>query len=91
MTTVINIKIDKALKQKAQKLAADLGFSLGTVINAQLRQFLREEKLEVSTVPKMSRATEQLLGSIEKDIKKGRNLSKPIHSSTGIDEYFDSL
>lgn len=91
MTTVINIKIDKALKLKAQKLAADLGFSLGTVINAQLRQFLREEKLEVSTTPRMSRATEQLLGSIEEDIKKGRNMSRPIQSSTGLDAYFDSL
>jgi antitoxin component of RelBE/YafQ-DinJ toxin-antitoxin module len=40
--TLLTVKIDKSLKEDAQKLASDLGIPLGTYINMNLRQFVRD-------------------------------------------------
>jgi addiction module RelB/DinJ family antitoxin len=47
-TTVMSLKTDKQLKAKAQKLAKQLGFPLGTLINAFLRQFVRNKSIYFS-------------------------------------------
>jgi DNA-damage-inducible protein J len=39
--TLLTVKTDKDLKEAAQKVAEELGFSLGTLINAYLKQFVR--------------------------------------------------
>ena len=37
--TILNIKTDKKLKAEAQKVSAELGVPLSTVVNAFLKQF----------------------------------------------------
>jgi len=91
MTTVINIKTKKEVKENAQKLAQEMGFSLSAVINAYLRQFIRNKELHFTTAPKMSKELEHLLGKIEFDIQRNRNISKALSSEKDIDEYFDNL
>lgn len=91
MKTVINIKIDQDIKAKAQKLAKVLGLSLSAVVNAQLKQFTREQKLVLEKVPEMSVELEELIGPIELDIKKGRNVSKPVRTSEDLAQYFRSV
>ena len=86
-----SIKIDKDVKNKAKKLADDFGLSLSTVINAQLKQFIRDKQLIISQTPKMSPYLENLLGPIEQDIKRSKNLSKPIKSKSDLDAYFSAL
>ena len=39
-TTMINIKTDKKVKEDAQKLAEELGFTLSGLITASLKQFI---------------------------------------------------
>lgn len=75
-TTVMSLKTDKKVKEKAQKLAKKMGFPLGTLINAFLRQFIRDEAVHFSMEPtfRMSKALEKELGEIEKDIKEGKNI-----------------
>jgi addiction module RelB/DinJ family antitoxin len=48
MTVTINVKTDKKTKEEAQRMAADLGFSLSGVINASLKQFVRTGEVYVS-------------------------------------------
>jgi len=62
MKTVINIKTDKEIKISAQKLAKEMGFSLSAVINAHLRQFIRNKEIYFSISPQMSPGLENLLG-----------------------------
>ena len=38
MKTMINIKADKEVKESAQRVAAELGLPLSTVINAYLKE-----------------------------------------------------
>ena len=75
MKTVINIKTDKEVKKNAQELAQKLGLSLSAVINASLRNFIRTREVYFSDIPRMTPEFEKLLGKVEEDIKKGRNLS----------------
>lgn len=91
MKAVINVKTDKDIKKYAQEVAGELGLSLSTVINAYLRQFIRNKEIHLSIAPRMSPELEKYLGGIEKDIRKNRNLSGPFSSKKELDEYFASL
>lgn len=51
MKVGVYIKLDKDVQVGAQKLAAQLGFSLSTLINAQLKQFIRSRKLVLELYP----------------------------------------
>lgn len=91
MKTAVSIKLDRDVKRHAQKLSQDLGFSLSTVINAMLKEFVRQEQLVISTVPRMSGYLEELLGPIEKDIHSGKNLSKSLSTAQDVDQLFKKL
>ncbi len=91
MKTIINVKADKDVKEDAQKLAKDLGLSLSAVVNAYLKQFVRTRRVDFSIAPSMSPVLEKLLGGIELDIKKNRNLSPVMSSKKDIDDRLSSL
>ncbi len=91
MKTVINIKTEKEIKNNAQKLAKEMGFSLSAIVNAHLRQFIRNKELCVSVVPKMSPGLENLLGKIEFDIQRSKNASLSLSSQKELKKYFASL
>ncbi|MBU0619491.1 MAG: hypothetical protein V1768_02515 [Patescibacteria group bacterium] len=91
MKTLINIKTDQNVKIIAQKMAQDFGLSLSAIINAYLKQFIRTKKNNFTLIPKMSKELEQLLGTVEYDIQRNRNLSKAISNKTELQEHFASL
>jgi len=91
MKTVINIKTDKDVKRNAKKVAEDLGFSLSAVINAYLKQFVRNKEVYFSVVPSMSSNLEKLLGNVEKDIKNKKNVSSGFSSKREVDKHLSSL
>ena len=91
MKTMINIKTDRDIKIKAQKVAKKLGLPLGTVLNAYLREFVRTKKASFSIPPKMTPQLEKLIFQVEKDIKTGRNLSPVFTSAKEMDDYLDSI
>lgn len=49
--TILNIKTDKKLKAEAQNLAEELGVSLTAVVNAMLKQFVREKEIVLTANP----------------------------------------
>ena len=46
--TILNIKTDKKLKASAKAVADDLGVPLSTVVNAFLKQFVRDKSITLS-------------------------------------------
>lgn len=89
--TLLNIKIDRTLKKKAQKTAKDLGLPLGTIINAQLRDLVRDKRVVFSTPLVPNARTRKLLDSIEKDIQEGKNAVGPFETTEEVQGYLDSL
>lgn len=74
MKTVINIKTDKELKERAKKVASELGISLSDVVNESLRQMVKNREVVFSAIPRMTPELEALIGKVESDTKKGKNL-----------------
>lgn len=89
--TIINIKTERDVKENAQKLAQDLGLSLSDVLNASLRNFVRSREVYFSDIPQMIPEFERFVGTIEKDLKKKKNLSPAFDSTEKAIGYIDSL
>lgn len=80
MKTIINIKADKEVKEGAQKVAKELGLPLSTIINAYLKQFMRNREAYFSIAPRMTPELEELIGITQRDYVKKKNIS-PLFSS----------
>ena len=86
-TTVINVKTDKQLKVKAQKIAKEMGLSLGTIINHSLRELVQEKRVVFSVPLVPNKKTERLIREVEKDIRLGRNISPSFTNGEEMDRY----
>ena len=72
MKTVISVKVDKSVRDRARRVARKLGLPLSTVVNAQLRRFAAEERIEF-VVPLVPNAkTRKILDEALRDIREGR-------------------
>jgi len=91
-TTVMSVKTEKEIKEKAQKLAKKMGFPLGTLINAFLRQFIRDEIVHFSIEPMIliNKRLEKKLDKIEKDIRENKNISPTFNKSEKMIDYLDN-
>ena len=49
-TAVLNIKIDPKVKDAAQKVADELGFSLSSIVNASLKSLARNKTVSFSVL-----------------------------------------
>ena len=83
MKTVISVKVDKDVRDKARKVAKKIGVPLSMVVNSGLRQFAQEERIVFQTdeAYKMSKKLERKLEIIDTDIRAERNLSPAFHSA----------
>jgi addiction module RelB/DinJ family antitoxin len=90
MKVATSIKLDKKVKQDAVKLAADLGLNLSSVINATLKQFVRNKGVSISvqSPAAVSPKREKELLMLLADAKAGNNMIGPF---TSVDEVAKSL
>jgi addiction module RelB/DinJ family antitoxin len=68
----IFIKTEPKVKEQAQKAASELGFSLSSILNAFLRQFVKTKTIHFSVTEE--KPSKYLIGLIKKareDLKKG--------------------
>lgn len=91
MKTLLNVKTDPKVKDEAKKLSKELGLPLSVVVNAYLKQFIRDKGVYFNVIPRMSRALENLIGRVETDLRKGKNISPVFSSAKEMDDYLDSL
>jgi len=87
MNTILNIKTDKRLKQKAKEVADEIGVPLSTVINSFLKQFVRDKEVTFSTIEhKMT----PYLESLAKEASEERNKRDKKYFAT-VDDFAKSL
>lgn len=75
MKTVLNVKTDKEVKEKAQALAKHLGIPLSTVVNAYLREFVFTGEFRLSREPELRPEVQKELLKSYEETKQGKNLS----------------
>ena len=74
-TVLMTFKTDPQVKQQAQKIASNLGFSLSSFLNAYLKKFIKDKSIYFTT---NEEPTDYLIKSIqeaEDEIKKGEYYS----------------
>lgn len=89
--TTINIKADRDVKQKAQKVAKNLGMPLSTIINAYLNQFIRTKEVHFYMEGTLKPAVKRRLDRLQKEAMAGKNLSPAFRTAQEMDAYLDSL
>ena len=75
MKTVLNVKIDKDVKVRAQKAAAELGLPLSLVVTENLKRFANERAITFAAPLRPSKKLARWIKEAERDLKTGRNIS----------------
>ncbi len=88
MKTVLHTKVDKQTKEKAQRLAKELGVPLSLVIDTQLKQFVRSGRLLIEADPVVSEEVMDNLKNMSTEARQGKNISPTFDS---VDEMFEYL
>ena len=75
MKTLLNIKTDVEVKRGVKKIAEEIGLPLSTIINAYLKQLLREKRVSFALPLRPNKKTAKLLHRAHEDYKSGKNIS----------------
>ncbi len=86
--TVINIKVDKEVKEKARTLADELGLPLSTIVNANLKEFIRSGEATFSIEPKLRPEVWEELKKASADYQGKKNISRAF---VNVNEALDYL
>lgn len=83
MKTVLSVKVDKDVRDKARSVAKKIGVPLSMVVNQQLKQFAHEQAIEFSEPLIPNKKTRKILDKALREIKAGdmRNFS-PVFTNT---------
>ena len=81
MQTMLSIKIDKRLKEKAHEVAHALGVSLNAVINQNIKEFINERQVTFIDEPVLNKRTQKLLSKLSKDAREGKNMVGPFYTA----------
>ena len=88
--TVLNVKTDVSVKRQAQDIAKELGIPLSTVVNAYLKEFIRERELRLSVAPRLRPSVEKELKKLIDEADKGVNVSPTFSSAEEAIAYLES-
>jgi addiction module RelB/DinJ family antitoxin len=90
MKTVLNVKTDKEVKERAQALAKHLGVPLSVVVNSYLKEFVRSGEFTLSSEPKLKPAVAKRIEKAITETKQGINLSPTFTSVDDAVEWLQS-
>ena len=90
MKTVLNVKTDKDVKEKAQALAKHLGIPLSTVVNIQLKSFIESGELRITREPELRSEVKAELKKAMKDAKAGIGLSPAFDTAADMAKWLNS-
>lgn len=88
--TVINIKVDKEVKEGARALADALGLPLSTIVNANLREFIRSGQVTFSLEPKLKPEVWKKIQKAVEDYRASRNVSPVLTTAREIAAHLNS-
>ena len=90
MQTMLSIKIDKKMKEKAQEVAHTLGVSLNAVVNQTIKSFIADRQITFADHPMPNKKTLNLLAALSKDVRDGKNIVGPFSDAKGMSKSLKS-
>jgi len=93
MKTVMSFKVDKDVRDKARKVAKKIGVPLSMVVNRQLKQFAKDQRIEFGEPLVPNAKTRKILDEALRDIREGREdkFSPAFTDMKEMDKYLDGL
>ncbi len=82
--TILNIKIAPQTKLQIQEFAAELGVPVSVIINAQVKQMLRDRKIVLSTELEPTPYLVKIMEQVEKDLIANKNMTKAMNVKEAI-------
>lgn len=79
--TVISVKVDRDVRDRAREFAREVGLPLSTIINNQLRHVVYEQRVEFRKPLVPNVKTARTLRKIDADIRSRRNMSPTFDSA----------
>jgi antitoxin component of RelBE/YafQ-DinJ toxin-antitoxin module len=73
-TAILNIKTDPDTKEQLKAFAKQVGLPVSALMNAQIKQMLRNGKVEFSTKLEPTPYLQGLIKEAETDYKAGKNI-----------------
>jgi antitoxin component of RelBE/YafQ-DinJ toxin-antitoxin module len=83
--TILNIKTDPSTKQQIQEFAAELGVPVSVIMNAQIKQMLRDRKIVLSTELEPTPYLVKIMEQVEEDLKTGKNITRTLSKKEALD------
>jgi len=81
MKTILNVKVDVEAKAKAKEIALEMGVPLSTIINAQLREFIRTREFSVKMEPELKPEVEKDLIRMVREYEKDPSVAYSFNSA----------
>ena len=93
MKTVMSFKVDKDVRDRARKVAKKIGVPLSMVVNRQLKQFAKDQRIEFGEPLVPNAKTRKILDKALRDIREGREdkFSPAFTDTREMDKYLDGL
>ena len=88
--TLLNIKTDTDVKRNAQEIAGELGLPLSVVVNAYLKEFIREREVRISLEPRLRPEIQKMLRAAKTDYAKEKNVAGPFSTAEDALRYLHS-
>jgi antitoxin component of RelBE/YafQ-DinJ toxin-antitoxin module len=88
--TILNIKTDPATKRQLQEFAAEIGVPVSSIMNAQIKQMLRDRKIVLSTELEPTPYLEKIMEQVEADLATGKNMTPVMNAKEAV-AYLDTL
>jgi antitoxin component of RelBE/YafQ-DinJ toxin-antitoxin module len=91
MKTVISVKVDKDVRDRARKAAKRIGVPLSMIVNQQLRMFAAERRIEFVEPLIPNAKTRKILDEALRDIREGRDdtFSPAFTNVADMDKWLD--
>lgn len=90
MKTVLNVKTDPEIKEGAQRIAKEMGIPLSIVVNAYLKEFIRERKFTASLEPQLKKEVWDEMEQAMADYKQKKNFSPVFSDVSGLMKWLKS-
>lgn len=70
MKTVISVKVDKQVRDRARRVAKNMGLPLSMVVNQQLKRFVEDRRIEFCEPLIPNAKTRKILDQTLKDVRE---------------------
>ncbi len=89
METTLLIKLKKDVKDKAAKVAEDIGIPLSTLVSAFLKNFIHEKKVLLSVEARITKDKIKEWDKIVREYKKNPSKYKTFSSAEDLTDYLE--